>query len=94
MVASTPMPLYVRTLLVTGPADEVEALAALHREHLAGLKREGRLHAAGELGGGGGYLEIFEAVDRLEAERIARASPLVERGLGSWMLREWTPFEP
>jgi uncharacterized protein YciI len=39
--------------------------------------------------GDDGFLEIFEAKDRLEAEAIARSSPLVQEGLGTWMLREW-----
>ena len=38
---------------------------------------------------GDGYLEIFEAKDLHEAEAIARSSPLVTLGLGTWMLREW-----
>ncbi len=87
------MPLYARTLLVTGPPNEVQAAAEGHREHLRGLHSRGKLRMAGELADGDGFLEIFEAVDRLEAEEIARSSPLVEAGLGSWMLREWTELE-
>jgi uncharacterized protein YciI len=83
------MPLYVRTLLITGPADEVDSARRGHEEHLRALRDLGRLRAAGEFAGGDGYLEIFEAADRLEAERTAGASPLVSAGLGAWMLREW-----
>jgi hypothetical protein len=36
---------------------------------------------------------VFEAVDRKEAEAIARSSPLVEEGLGAWMLRPWKDAE-
>ena len=39
-------------------------------------------------------LEIFEAKDLREADEIARRSPLVERGLVTWMLREWTETTP
>ena len=87
------MPLYVRTLLVTGPPDEVESTAEGHREHLRGLRAEGKLRAAGEFANGDGFLEIFEAADRLEAERIARSSPLVLDGQASWMLREWIELD-
>jgi hypothetical protein len=42
---------------------------------------------------GDGFLDIFEAKDLLEAEGIARSSPLVEEGLATWMLREWSELE-
>jgi len=87
------MPLYVRTLLVTGPRDEVEVAARGHREHLRELHRGGRLRAAGELAQGDGFLEIYEADDLLEAQTIAGASPLVTEGLGTWMVREWTELD-
>jgi len=87
------MPLYVRTFLVTGPPGEVTAVAAKHEEHLRELKKSGKLRAAGAFTNGDGFLEIFEAKDLLEAEAIARASPLVEEGLGAWMLREWEEME-
>ncbi len=83
------MPLYVRTLLFTGPPAEVRDAIPGHLEHLRALRREGRLRVAGALGDEEGYLDLFEARDRLEAERLARASPLVEEGLAAWMLREW-----
>ena len=83
------MPLYARTLLVTGPQDEVRAATGRHREQLEELHAQGKIRAAGEFADGSGFLEIFEAADRLEAERVARNSPLVEDGLGTWMLREW-----
>jgi uncharacterized protein YciI len=83
------MALWARMLLVTAAPVELEAARAGHVEHLRRLHADGRLRAAGELGDGEGFLEIFEAKDRLEAEAIARSSPLVEEGLGTWMLREW-----
>ncbi len=84
------MPLYVRTLLVTGPPDEVEVAASGHREHLRELSARGKLRAAGEFKNGDGFLEIFEATDLVEARGVGEASPLVALGLGTWMLREWT----
>ena len=87
------MPLYVRTLLVTGPPDQVERAAEGHREHVAQLHEAGKVRAAGEFRDGDGFLEIFEAADLMEAEAVARSSPLVEAGLGSWMVREWTERE-
>lgn len=84
------MGLWVRTLLVTVPQAECEAAREGHVRQLRRLAAEGRLRVAGEVGSGEGFLEIFEARDRLEAEAICRSSPLVEEGLGTWMLREWT----
>lgn len=83
------MPFYVRTLLVTGPLDEVEAAIEGHRAHLRDLRDRGKLRAAGAFKRGEGFLDIFQASDLYEAEAIARSSPLVEEGLGTWMLREW-----
>jgi uncharacterized protein YciI len=87
------MPLYSRLLLITGPLDEVHDAAARHVEHLRDLRAAGRLRAAGEYAHGDGFLDIFEAADRLEAEGVCRASPLVQDGLATWMLREWTELE-
>ena len=87
------MPLWVRTLLLTASPEDVAEVAPRHVEHLERLAAEGRLRAAGALGRDEGYLEIFEARDRLEAESIARASPLIEDGLATWMLREWHELE-
>ena len=87
------MPLYVRTLLVTGPPDQVAAATERHLEHLRELRREGHLHLAGELANGDGFVEILQVRDRLEADRIARSSPLVELGLAAWTVREWTPLD-
>ena len=84
------MPLFARTILVTGSGDEVDPARRDHLAHLARLAATGRIRAAGEFSRGDGYLEIFEAKDLYEAEEIARSSPLVELGLGTWMLREWT----
>ena len=89
----TLMPFWVRTLLVTGLPDEVEPVARRHLEHLRELHAAGRIRAAGEFQDGDGFLEIFEAADRREAESIAGASPLIEAGLATWMLREWTELE-
>jgi len=84
------MPYFVRTILVTGSADDVEPARRDHLDHLARLSAAGKIRAAGAFSRGDGYLEIFEAKDLYEAEEIARSSPLVELGLGTWMLREWT----
>jgi uncharacterized protein YciI len=88
------MPYFVRTILVTGPEDEVDPARREHVAHLAQLAAAGKIRAAGAFARGDGYLEIFEARDLYEAEAIARSSPLVELGLGTFMLREWneTPF--
>ncbi|MHC4428606.1 MAG: YciI family protein [Planctomycetota bacterium] len=75
---------------MTGPAEEVEAAASGHREHVRELHARGKLRAAGEFANGDGFLEIFEADDLLEAQSIGGSSPLVFDGLGAWMVREWT----
>ena len=87
------MPLYVRTVLLTGPVDEVEAAVEGHKRHLTELREKGRLRAAGAFGRGDGFLEVFEAKDLLEAEAIARSSPIVAEGLGAWTIREWEDLE-
>ena len=87
------MPLYARTFLITGPEDEVADARREHRAHLRALAAAGRLRAAGAFVRGDGYLEIFEARDLLDAEATARSSPLVELGLGTWMLREWEELD-
>jgi hypothetical protein len=38
-------------------------------------------------------VDLFDAEDLMEAERIARATPLVERGLAAWTLREWRELD-
>ncbi len=84
------MRVWLRMVLITGPPGEVAALAPAHRDHVRRLRADGKLRVAGELGDGDGFVEIFEARDRREADAVARASPLVEAGLGSLILREWT----
>jgi len=83
------MPFFVRTILVTGPEDDAAPARRDHLAHLVQLKSAGKIRAAGKFPRGDGYLEIFEAKDLHEAEAIARSSPLVTLGLGTWMLREW-----
>ncbi len=83
------MPLWVRTLLITVSPKEAEGAVEGHREHLRQLKAEGKLRAAGAFRQGEGFLEIYEASDLYEAEAIGRASPLIEGGLATWMIREW-----
>ena len=88
------MPLYARTILVTGPEDEVVHARRGHLDHLRDLGAAGRLRVAGAFARGDGYLEIFEAKDLWDAEATAQSSPLVSLGLGTWMLREWTELDP
>lgn len=83
------MPYYVRTILITGPEDETAPAREEHVAHVAQLAAAGKIRAAGAFARGDGYLEIFEAADLYEAESIARSSPLIVLGLGTWMLREW-----
>ena len=87
------MSLWVRTIWITGPPSEVEEAARSHRQRLGELAREGRLHVSGVVGDDQGFVDVFEARDRLEAEAEARASALVERGLGAWTVRRWTDTE-
>jgi uncharacterized protein YciI len=83
------MPLYMRLLMVSGPPDEVAAAAKGHFEQLGRLRDAGQLQHAGEFVNGDGFLEILDVEDRHEAERLTRESPLVERGLTSYLLREF-----
>ncbi len=84
------MALWVRTILTTGPRDELTEAVAGHRAHIEELRAGGQLRFAGELAGDEGYVDVFEAADRHQAEAISNGSPLVELGLGAWMLREVT----
>ena len=83
------MPYYVRTILVTGSEKDVGPARRDHVSHVAQLKAEGRVRAAGAFLRGDGFLEIFEAKDLYEAEAIAKSSPLVALGLCTWIVREW-----
>ncbi len=83
------MPYYVRTILITGSDDDVGPARHDHVAHVAELKAAGKIRAAGAFLRGDGFLEIFEAKDLYEAEAIARSSPLVASGLGTWIVREW-----
>lgn len=87
------MPLYVRSIVLTGPQAEVEVELAAHLDQLRALRAQGKLRAAGAFPNQAGFLEIFEAADLLEAERIARESPLVMEGLGAWTIRRWEELE-
>jgi uncharacterized protein YciI len=87
------MATWVRTLLVTALPADADPWVPEHLRHLKELKEQGRLRAAGAFPRGDGYVDLFEAEDLLEAERIARGSPLVERGLAAWSLREWRELE-
>lgn len=87
------MPLYVLTLLCSGPVDEVRDVSAAHRDHLAELRGQGKLRFAVELAHGEGFVEVLDVADRREAEASAHAAPLVEAGLAAWMLRECREVE-
>ncbi|MCP3978356.1 MAG: hypothetical protein GY716_03350 [bacterium] len=87
------MPLYVLTILVTGPPEQVSAAAAEQRERLRDLHRGGKISLAGEFANDDGFLQILDVADRHEAEALTRDLPLVRAGLASWMLREWKRAE-
>ena len=84
------MPHYLRLLMVSGPADQVDAAAQAHAGHLDRLRADGKLRLCGKFVNGDGYFEILDVADRHEAERLTRECPLVERGLTSVVLREFT----
>ncbi|NIM60564.1 MAG: hypothetical protein GTO30_02625 [Acidobacteria bacterium] len=86
------MPLYLRLLMVSASPVEVDAWAEARNRHLDRLREAGRLNLAAEFADGDGFVEILDVADRLEAERVTREDPLVERGLVSWTLRELKPF--
>jgi uncharacterized protein YciI len=87
------MPLWVRILQITAVPEDAAEASERHREHLRDLEKAGRLRAAGEFKDGDGFLEIYEAKDLLEADGIARSSPLVEDGLATWIVREWRELD-
>ena len=69
------MAFYARTILVTGPRDEVDPAAEAHRDHLRDLRARGKLLIAGEFANGDGFLEILDVVD-LTRPRPSPGSPL------------------
>ena len=87
------MATWARTLVITAVPADADPWIEAHLQQLRELKGRGRLRAAGAFPRGDGYLELFEADDLMEAERITRASPLVERGLCAWTLREWRELD-
>jgi uncharacterized protein YciI len=87
------VPAWVRTLVPTGPPDQVREASEAHVAHLRDLAAHGRLRFAGRFVPEHGFLDVFEARDLLEAEATAQASPLVAAGLVAWTLREWEALE-
>jgi hypothetical protein len=85
------MSLWLRVVFVTGAPDEARELVERHRETVRALAGRGTIRVACELGRGDGFVEIFEARDRREAEEATRALPLTEAGLGPTILREIEP---
>lgn len=75
-----------------GPADLQAEHRPAHREYLAQLHEEGKLHAAGTFldGDPAGALLIFVADDRDELDRIIAADPMSTGGvLTGYTAREW-----
>ena len=60
--------------MITADPAEVEPAAEAHGRQVDALARAGRLRAAGVLGDDEGYLEIFDAADRHEAEETLRGA--------------------
>lgn len=78
---------WVRIVQITvPPADAAPAIEG-HRETIEVWRREGRLVASWELADGGGFVDVFRALDRLDATAAAGASPLVAGGLCAWTVR-------
>jgi len=80
---------YVRIVRITATPDVASEAIEGHRRQVESLKRDGRLHSAGAFRDGDGFIEVFEAADLLDADAVARASPLVHDGLAAWLVREW-----
>jgi uncharacterized protein YciI len=80
--------LWIRILFATGSPDEVAAHAPAHREHLRELDAAGKLRVSGELARDLGYVDVIDVRDRREAEALLAASPLVEAGVCSYVLKE------
>lgn len=78
---------FLRTVRVTVSPDEAADAMRGHRAHLDALARDGRLVASYRLADGDGFVDVFAARDLLDADTVARASPLVERGLAAWSVR-------
>lgn len=76
-----------------GPADLQAEHRPAHREYLAQLHEEGKLHAAGAFQDGEpfGALLIFVADDRDALDALIKADPMHTGGaLVGYTAREWT----
>lgn len=78
---------WIRIVQITVPPEDAALAIDGHRVALDAWRREGRLVASWELAEGGGFVDVFRAVDRLDATAAAAATPLVEDGLCAWTLR-------
>jgi len=87
------MPYWARTILITASDDALGTAVEGHLQRLRELHARARLVFAGRLSHGDGFLDVFEAEDRIDAEAVARNTPLVEEGLATWMIREWEPVD-
>ena len=87
------MSLWLRIVLLTAAPEETRELAERHREAVRALMGAGTIRMSCELGRGDGFVEIFEARDRREAEEATRALPLIEAGFGPTILREIETYQ-
>lgn len=87
------MTYWARTILITASGEGLEAAIEGHLGRLRDLRARNRLLFAGRLSQGDGFLEVYEAADRVEAEAVGRDTPLVEDGLATWMIRQWEPID-
>ncbi|TDC94924.1 hypothetical protein E1292_39595 [Nonomuraea deserti] len=83
---------YVLHLAFDGDPRRLAARPA-HREHLRGLKAEGRLVTAGPWADDTGALHVYEVSGEEELREILRRDPYTAAGgYEIVLLKEWTPI--
>ena len=83
---------YVVQMAFDGDPGRLAARPA-HREHLRGLRREGRLVTAGPWADDSGALHVYEVAGEGELREILRDDPYTVAGAYELvLLKEWTPI--
>ena len=84
------MPPYLRTVLLTGPREDLDAAMPDYLDYLAAMRERGELRLAGAFARDDGFFELLELKDRRAADASSGEHPLIQLGLVSWSIRAWT----
>jgi uncharacterized protein YciI len=69
---------------------KITELRPLHREYLAGLKKEGKVVLSGPIVGDSGGIIVYQTETVEETEQLMRNDPFGRGGVFvSWVIRPW-----